>query len=179
MTEVYRDPERFFKTYLSQFPGCYETGDGAQRDEKGLYWILGRMDDVIKVSGHRLGTAEIESALITHSAVVESGAVGVPDAITGESLHVFVVLKEAASPSEALASELIQVVRQEVGALATPKKLYWVPGLPKTRSGKIMRRILRKIATGEVEHLGDLNALSDPGVIDQLIQAVRASNAKP
>lgn len=176
MTEVYGDPDRFRQTYLAHFPGVYETGDGAHRDEKGLYWISGRMDDVIKVSGHRLGTAEIESALITHSAVVESGAVGVPNSMTGEALHVFVVLKKTDSGSDALVHELIQVVRKEVGALATPKKIYWVPGLPKTRSGKIMRRILRKIVTGEAENLGDLNALSDPGVIQQLIQAVKANS---
>lgn len=176
MTGVYGDPNRFFETYFKQFPGHYSTGDGAHRDDEGFYWIIGRTDDVIKVSGHRLGTAEIEAACSTHSAVVESGAVGVPDAVTGECIVVYLVLKDSIHPSDSLSDslkeELVAVVRKEVGPLATPKKFYWVPGLPKTRSGKIMRRILRKIATGEHETLGDISTLSDPSIVEHIVKVV-------
>jgi acetyl-CoA synthetase len=175
MRGVYGDAKRFHETYFTQFPGYYFTGDGARRDEEGFYWITGRIDDVIQVAGHRLGTAEIESACITHPKVAESAAVGIPDAITGEALHVFVVLKDNAAPSEALMSEVVAAVRKEVGPLATPKKIHWAPGLPKTRSGKIMRRILRKIATGDFSELGDTSTLADPSVVDKLISAAAKS----
>jgi acetyl-CoA synthetase len=173
MTEVYGDPKRFFQTYFTQYPGYYFSGDGATRDAKGLYWITGRMDDVIKVSGHRLGTAEIESACILHSSVAESGAVGVPDSITGEALSVFVVVKEGVQPSDELKKELVQIIRKEVGPLATPKQIYWVPGLPKTRSGKIMRRILKKVAQGDYGSLGDTSTLADPGVVEKIVANVK------
>jgi acetyl-CoA synthetase len=176
MTGVFGDPRRFYETYFTQFPGYYFTGDGATRDENGMYWITGRTDDVIKISGHRLGTAEIESACITHPAVAESGAVGVPDPITGEALSVFVVPKGQIRPTEALTQEVIQVVRKEVGALATPKTIYWIPGLPKTRSGKIMRRILRKIASGELEQLGDTSTLADPSIVEKIVKSVIESS---
>lgn len=173
MTGVYRDPDRFFQTYFTQFPGNYCTGDGAYQSQDGSYWITGRTDDVIKVSGHRLGTAEIESACILHPSVAESGAVGVPDATTGEALHVFVVLKNEMPGTGKLQSDLVSLVRKEVGPLATPKKIYWIPGLPKTRSGKIMRRILRKIAMGEFEQLGDVSTLADPHIVEKIVQSVR------
>lgn len=177
MTEVYGDSERFFKTYFTQYSGYYFSGDQSYRDAEGYYWIRGRMDDVIKVSGHRLGTAEIEAACLTHSSVVESAAVGIPDEKTGEALVCFVVIDQ--QPSPALEKELVQVIRKEVGPLATPHKIYWAPGLPKTRSGKIMRRILRKIATGHTSHkdeLGDISTLIDPTVVDQLVAAVEKQN---
>ncbi len=173
MTGVYGDSKKFFETYFARFEGKYFTGDGAQRDEDGYYWITGRMDDLIKISGHRMGTAEIESACITHPDVVESAAVGIPDPITGEALHLFVVLKDQVLPTEDLMKAMIAVVRKEVGPLATPKKIHWAPGLPKTRSGKIMRRILKKIAMGEFDQLGDLSTLADPGVVEKLVAAAR------
>jgi len=176
MSEVYGDPDRFRDTYFKQFKNHYFTGDGAHRDEDGFYWITGRTDDVIKVSGHRLGTAEIESALITHDAVTESGAAGIPHATTGEALVAFVVLNEGFEPSESLAKELTAVVRKEVGPLATPQRIFWVSGLPKTRSGKIMRRLLRKIALGEYEQLGDTSTLADPGILDKIVKDVRAQS---
>jgi len=178
MTGVYGDSERFYKTYFSQFPNFYFTGDGASRDEEGNYTITGRMDDVIKVSGHRLGTAEVEAACLTHSGVAESGAVGVPDAVTGEALHVFVVLKDPKTASEELKKEVVQAVRKDVGPLATPQKIYWVPGLPKTRSGKIMRRILRKIAVGEFEQLGDTSTLAEPGIVAMIVDSIQRSSGK-
>jgi acetyl-CoA synthetase len=176
MVGVYGDPDRFYQTYLTQYPGYYFSGDGATRDQEGNYWITGRMDDVIKISGHRLGSAEVESACITHSQVAESAAIGVPDPITGEALCVFVVLKEGYSETEDLKNQLIQVVRKEVGPLATAKRIIWAPGLPKTRSGKIMRRVLRKIAAGETESLGDLSTLADPTVVDKIIASLRKSD---
>jgi len=176
MAGVYGDPERFYKTYFTQYPGHYWTGDGAHRDEDGHYWITGRTDDVIKVSGHRLGTAEIESACIIHKGIVESAAVGIPDSTTGEALHVFVVLKDGIVPSPTLATELVQLVRKEVGALATPKKIHWVPGLPKTRSGKIMRRILRKVVMGEYDNLGDITTLADPTIVDKIVDSAKNSS---
>lgn len=170
MIGVYGDPERFQQTYLSRFPGVYATGDSAHKDHDGMYWIKGREDDVIKVSGHRLGTAEIESACIILDEVIESAAVGLPDEQTGESLHVFAVLKPSVLKDEALTKKVISVIRQEVGPVATPKKIHWISGLPKTRSGKIMRRVLRKIATGQHEEIGDTSSLSEPGIISQLIR---------
>ena len=173
MRGVYGDTKRFFETYFSQFPGNYFTGDGARRDANGFYWITGRIDDVIQVAGHRLGTAEIESACNTHPSVAESAAVGVPDVVTGEALHVFVVLKEGVSVHDSLHKEVIACVRKEVGPLATPQKIYFAPGLPKTRSGKIMRRILRKLAQRQFAELGDTSTLADPSVVEKLTQYVK------
>jgi acetyl-CoA synthetase len=171
MCGVYGDSQKFFDTYFKNFPGYYFTGDGARRDLEHYYWILGRMDDVIKISGHRLGTAEIESAAILHPQVVESAAVGVQDDLTGEALHLFVVLKSAVPQSGSdqalkLIQELTQLIRKEVGPLASPKRIHLVPGLPKTRSGKIMRRVMKKIAVFEFADLGDTSTLEDPGVIE-------------
>ena len=174
MTGVYGDLDRFYQTYFSHYENFYFTGDGARRDEDGLYWITGRTDDVIKVSGHRLGSAEIESACAIHSEVVEAGAVGIPDPITGEALYLFVVLKPTEKSPEEISKELVQIVRKEVGPLAHPKEFVYVPALPKTRSGKVMRRILRKIASGEVSHLGDLSTLADPSVVEKIIACVSA-----
>lgn len=173
MVGVYGDPKRFYETYFSHFPGVYFTGDGAKRDEEGYYWIMGRLDDVIKISGHRLGTAEIESACITHPQVAESAAVGVPDPVTGEALHLFVVLKPGVVATEALRQEVIQQIRHEVGGLAKPKRVDFVPGLPKTRSGKIMRRILKKISVGDIQHLGDTSTLAEPTILEQIISVIK------
>ncbi len=173
MTEVYGDPDRFRETYFKNFEGYYFTGDGAQRDSDGFYWITGRIDDVIKVSGHRLGTAEIESACITHKGVAESAAVGIPDPITGEALVLFVVLKEKVHPTPELEREVVKSIRIDVGPLATPKQIFWVPGLPKTRSGKIMRRLLRKVSSGEFENLGDTSTLADPTIVEKIVEAIR------
>ncbi len=170
MTGVFGDPHRFRNTYFQQYENRYFTGDRAQRDAQGFYGIGGRTDDVIKVSGHRLGTAEIEAACGTHPSVMEAGVVGVPHPVTGEALEVFVVLKEGQVSSPALAKELVETIRKEVGALATVQKVYWVPGLPKTRSGKIMRRILRKLAVGEKSDFGDLSTLVDPGLIEVILK---------
>jgi acetyl-CoA synthetase len=174
MRGVYGDTKRFYETYFTQYKGYYFTGDGARRDQNGMYWIIGRIDDVIQVAGHRLGTAEIESACITHPSVAESGAVGVPDALKGEALHLFIVLKDGNRPSEALQQQIVETVRKEIGPLATPQKLHWAPGLPKTRSGKIMRRILRKIAMGEFQSLGDTSTLADPMIVQKLVEAATA-----
>jgi acetyl-CoA synthetase len=175
MRGVYGDSKRFFETYFTQYKGFYFTGDGAKRDQNGMFWIIGRIDDVIQVAGHRLGTAEIESACITHPSVAESGAVGVPDALKGEALHLFIVLKDGKEPSEALGKQIVETVRKEIGPLATPQKLHWAPGLPKTRSGKIMRRILRKIAMGEFNSLGDTSTLADPLIVQKLVDAATES----
>jgi acetyl-CoA synthetase len=170
MRTVYGDHPRFEQTYFSTFPGLYFTGDGCRRDEDGYYWITGRVDDVLNVSGHRLGTAEVESALVAHPQVAEAAVVGYPHDIKGQGIYAFVTLVIDAKPSQALAEELKQWVRKEIGALAQPEKIQWAPGLPKTRSGKIMRRILRKIAEGNPEQLGDTSTLSDPSVVDDLIR---------
>ena len=169
MRTVYGDHERFEQTYFSTYDGMYFSGDGARRDEDGYYWITGRVDDVLNVSGHRLGTAEIESALVAHSKVAEAAVVGCPHDIKGQGIHVYVTLNAGEQPSEALRAELRQWVRDEIGAIACPDIIQWAPGLPKTRSGKIMRRILRKIAEGEYAALGDTSTLADPGVVDNLI----------
>ncbi|RZO87081.1 MAG: acetate--CoA ligase [Oceanococcus sp.] len=169
MRTVYGDHERFEQTYFSTYDGMYFSGDGARRDEDGYYWITGRVDDVLNVSGHRLGTAEIESALVAHSKVAEAAVVGCPHDIKGQGIHVYVTLNVGEQPSEALRAELRQWVRDEIGAIACPDIIQWAPGLPKTRSGKIMRRILRKIAEGEYAALGDTSTLADPGVVDNLI----------
>ena len=170
MRTVYGDHNRFITTYFHSFPGMYETGDGARRDEDGYYWITGRMDDVINVSGHRLGTAEIESAINAHSAVAESAVVGYPHEIKGQGIYAFVTLKEGTAPSDDVKTGIAQTVRRMIGPIATPDILQWAPGLPKTRSGKIMRRILRKIAAKNEDQIGDTSTLADPGVVAELIQ---------
>ncbi len=169
MRTVYGDHERFRETYFKMFPGRYFTGDGARRDEDGYYWITGRVDDVINVSGHRLGTAEVESALVLHSAVSEAAVVGYPHDIKGQGIYAYVTLMHDQEPSEALRKELVAHVRKEIGAIATPDVIQWAPGLPKTRSGKIMRRILRKVAANELDNLGDTSTLADPSVVDALV----------
>jgi acetyl-CoA synthetase len=169
MRGVYGDEKRFFDTYFSQFPGYYFTGDGAKRDEDGTIWITGRMDDVLNVSGHRLGTAEIESALVLHPKVAEAAVVGFPHDIKGEGIYAYVTLMNDEQPSQDLQNELRQFVSKEIGAIAKPEAIQWAPGLPKTRSGKIMRRILRKIASKEFDQLGDISTLADPSVVDDLI----------
>ncbi|HDK02729.1 MAG TPA: acetate--CoA ligase [Gammaproteobacteria bacterium] len=171
MRTIYGDHQRFLDTYFRQYPGHYFSGDGARRDADGYYWITGRVDDVINVSGHRLGTAEVESALVLHEQVAEAAVVGFPHEIKGQGIYAYVTLIKGAEPGEALRRELIELVRKEIGPIATPDVIQWAPGLPKTRSGKIMRRILRKIAAGEVEDLGDISTLADPAVVDELLAA--------
>ena len=170
MRTVYRDHDRFVQTYFSQFPGKYFTGDGCRRDEDGYYWITGRVDDVINVAGHRLGTAEVESALVSHPKVAEAAVVGVPHDVKGQGIYAYVTLKLGEDPTDALRAELVQWVRKEISAIASPDFLQWAPGLPKTRSGKIMRRILRKIAANEHENLGDISTLADPAVVADLVE---------
>lgn len=169
MRTVYRNHERFEDTYFSNYPGFYFTGDGCRRDQDGYYWITGRVDDVINVSGHRLGTAEIESALVAHPEVAEAAVVGYPHDIKGQGIYAFVTLKSGHTASEDLRKELIQTVRKEIGPIATPDLIQWAPRLPKTRSGKIMRRILRKIAENHPDQLGDITTLSEPGVVQELV----------
>jgi acetyl-CoA synthetase len=169
MRGVYGDPERFYQTYFAQYPGYYFTGDGARRDKDGYYWITGRVDDVLNVSGHRLGTAEIESALVLHAKVAEAAVVGYPHEITGQGIYAYVTLMAGETGNRALRDELIQQVRREIGPIATINIIQWAPNLPKTRSGKIMRRILRKIAAGELTDLGDTSTLAEPAVVKQLI----------
>jgi len=169
MRSVYGDHQRFVDTYFSTIPGAYFTGDGSRRDEDGYYWITGRVDDVLNVSGHRLGTAEIESALVAHEFVSEAAVVGYPHDIKGEGIYAYVTLIAGQEPSDELRAELRQWVRKEIGPIATPDMLQWAPGLPKTRSGKIMRRILRKIAANDYGNLGDTSTLAEPEVVQQLI----------
>ena len=169
MRTVYGDHPRFIETYYSMYKGLYFTGDGARRDEDGYYWITGRVDDVINVSGHRMGTAEVESALVLHPAVAEAAVVGYPHDLKGQGIYAYVTLKVGIEPTEALRKELVAHVRKEIGPIATPDVLQWAPGLPKTRSGKIMRRILRKIAANEVDQLGDTSTLADPNVVTDLV----------
>jgi acetyl-CoA synthetase len=166
---VYGDHARFIQTYFSTYPGYYFTGDGCRRDEDGYYWITGRVDDVINVSGHRLGTAEIESALVAHAKVAEAAVVGYPHDIKGQGIYAYVTLTTGHEPTEELRIELIKWVRAEIGPIASPDLIQWAPGLPKTRSGKIMRRILRKIAANEHSSLGDTSTLADPSVVDDLV----------
>ena len=168
MRGVYGNQQRFLETYFKPFPGYFFTGDGAKRDKDGYYWITGRVDDVINVSGHRLGTAEVESALVMHDQVAEAAVVGYPHPIKGQGIYAFVTLKKSAQPSDTLKSELIQVVRKEIGHIANVDIIQWAPALPKTRSGKIMRRILRKIAANDISDLGDTTTLADPSVVDDL-----------
>ena len=169
MRTVWNDHDRFFQTYFSTYPGKYFTGDGCRRDEDGYYWITGRVDDVINVSGHRMGTAEVESALVAHSKVAEAAVVGMPHDVKGQGIYAYVTLNANAEPSEDLRKELVQWVRREIGPIATPDILQFAPALPKTRSGKIMRRILRKIAENQLDQLGDTSTLADPAVVDALI----------
>ncbi|MCA1804533.1 MAG: acetate--CoA ligase [Xanthomonadaceae bacterium] len=168
MRSVYGDHQRFIDTYFKTYPGMYFTGDGARRDADGYYWITGRVDDVLNVSGHRLGTAELESALVLHDAVAEAAVVGYPHDLKGQGIYAYVTLVKGVEPSEELRAELIKLVRSEIGPIASPDVIQWAPGLPKTRSGKIMRRILRKIAANEIDSLGDTSTLADPGVVQDL-----------
>ena len=170
MRTVFGDHKRFVETYFSTFPGLYFTGDGARRDADGYYWITGRVDDVINVAGHRLGTAEIESALVAHPKVAEAAVVGYPHDIKGQGIYAYVTLKADQTPSEALRAELVKWVRVEIGPFAAPDVIQWAPALPKTRSGKIMRRILRKVAEGDISNLGDTTTLADPSAVDDLVR---------
>ncbi|GGC63180.1 acetyl-coenzyme A synthetase [Siccirubricoccus deserti] len=169
MRTIYGDHARFGQTYFSTFKGMYFTGDGARRDADGYYWITGRVDDVINVSGHRMGTAEIESALVAHPKVAEAAVVGMPHELKGQGIYCYVTLKTGEEPTEALRKELVAWVRKEIGPIASPDAIQWAPGLPKTRSGKIMRRILRKIAANETDSLGDTSTLADPAVVEELV----------
>jgi acetyl-CoA synthetase len=169
MRTVYGDHQRFIDTYFKTYPGMYFTGDGARRDADGYYWITGRVDDVINVSGHRLGTAEVESALVAHPKVAEAAVVGCPHDIKGQGIYAYVTLKSGVAADDALRKELVAHVRKEIGPIATPDYLQWAPGLPKTRSGKIMRRILRKIAENAPDQLGDISTLADPSVVQNLV----------
>ncbi|WP_332658239.1 acetate--CoA ligase [Brevundimonas sp.] len=171
MRTVWGDHQRFFDTYFSAYPGKYFTGDGCRRDEDGDYWITGRVDDVINVSGHRMGTAEVESALVLHDDVAEAAVVGFPHDIKGQGIYAYVTLNAGVEPTDDLKKALVAHVRKEIGPIAAPDVIHWAPGLPKTRSGKIMRRILRKIAEGDVGSLGDTSTLADPGVVDELLGA--------
>jgi acetyl-CoA synthetase len=170
MRSVYGDHQRFIDTYFKTYPGMYFSGDGCRRDADGYYWITGRVDDVINVSGHRIGTAEVESALVLHKDVAEAAVVGFPHDLKGQGIYAYVTLKQGIEPSEALRRELVQQVRNEIGPTATPDFIQWAPGLPKTRSGKIMRRILRKIAENAPDQLGDTTTLADPSVVESLVQ---------
>ena len=170
MRTLYGDHKRFYETYFAMYKGYYFTGDGARRDEDGYYWITGRVDDVLNVAGHRLGTAEIESALIKHTKVSESAVVGYPHEITGQAIYAYVTLMMGEQGSEELKNELVGLVRKEIGPIAKVNIIQWAPGLPKTRSGKIMRRILRKIAANEIDNLGDTSTLADPSVVENLIE---------
>ncbi|MDP7034375.1 MAG: acetate--CoA ligase [Planctomycetota bacterium] len=172
---VYGEHQRLKETYFERFPGLYFTGDGCRRDEDGYYWITGRVDDVINVSGHRMGTAEVESALVSHSSVSEAAVVGFPHEIKGQGIYAYVTLVQGVDSSESLRQELVNHVRSEIGPIASPDTIHWAPGLPKTRSGKIMRRILRKIAAGETQDLGDTSTLADPAVVEDLIASVQVS----
>ena len=171
MRQVYGEPERFKKTYFVQFPGVYTTGDGARVDEDGYYWLMGRIDDIINVSGHRIGTAEVESALVSHQSVAEAAVVGMPHEIKGQGIYAFVTLKADVEKSDALRKELVAHVRKVIGPIATPDKLQFTDALPKTRSGKIMRRILTKIAAGNGKDLGDISTLADPSVVETLVES--------
>ncbi len=170
MRTIYGDHQRFYETYFSKYSGYYFAGDGAKRDKDGYWWITGRVDDVLNISGHRLGTAEIESALVLHAEVAESAVVGYPHPITGQGIYAYVTLMHGTEPTDELKAELVQLVRKEIGPIAKINVIQWAPGLPKTRSGKIMRRILRKIAANEVDDLGDTSTLAEPLVVEDLIQ---------
>ncbi len=176
MRTIWGDHPRFIETYFSTYSGAYFTGDGARRDKDGYYWITGRVDDVLNVSGHRLGTAEIESALVAHEHVAEAAVVGMPHDIKGQGVAAYVTLQADTPETEELRQELVAWVRKVLGPVATPDAIYWAPALPKTRSGKIMRRILRKIAANELDSLGDTSTLADPQVVDQLIIEVKSQH---
>jgi acetyl-CoA synthetase len=169
MRGIWGDARRFFETYFKAYPGLYFTGDGCRRDQDGYYWITGRVDDVINVSGHRIGTAEVESALVSHPKVAEAAVVAYPHDIKGSAIYAFVTLNTGEKGDAALRQELNQEVRKDIGALAAPDKIQFAPALPKTRSGKIMRRILRKIAEGATDGFGDVSTLADPAVVDSLL----------
>jgi acetyl-CoA synthetase len=173
MRSVYGDHQRFIDTYFKTYKGKYFTGDGCRRDEDGYYWITGRVDDVINVYGHRLGTAEVESALVGNKNVAEAAVVGFPHDIKGQGIYAFVTLKAGVTAGDALAEELKQFVSHEIGPIAKPDVIQFAPGLPKTRSGKIMRRILRKIAEGDMGSLGDTSTLADPSVVEDLVKNAR------
>ena len=175
MRTVYGDHKRFEETYFSTYPNKYFTGDGCRRDGDGYYWITGRVDDVINVSGHRMGTAEVESALVAHESVSEAAVVGYPHDIKGQGIYAYVTLMAGETPSEVMRKELVAHVRKEIGPIAAPDVIQFAPGLPKTRSGKIMRRILRKIAENEFGSLGDTSTLADPSVVDDLIENRKAN----
>ncbi len=175
MRTVWGDHDRFQETYFGQYRGYYFTGDGCRRDKDGYYWITGRVDDVINVSGHRMGTAEVESALVAHPQVAEAAVVGYPHDIKGQGIYAYVTLMNGIAPSEDLRKDLVKWVRTEIGPIASPDLIQWAPGLPKTRSGKIMRRILRKIAAAEYDQLGDITTLADPSVVEKLVDAHRAA----
>jgi acetyl-CoA synthetase len=170
--------KRYMDTYLNVYKGYYFTGDGAARDHEGFYWIRGRVDDVVNVSGHRLSTAEIEAAIIEHHSVAEAAVVGVQDELTGQAVNAFVALKDTNESVDAVRKELIMQVRRSIGPFAAPKTVYVVPDLPKTRSGKIMRRILRKILAGEEDQLGDITTLADPSIVEKIIANVHEAKAK-
>jgi acetyl-CoA synthetase len=169
MRTVWGDDARFFETYFKTYPGLYFTGDGCRRDQDGYYWITGRVDDVINVSGHRIGTAEVESSLVSHPKVAEAAVVPYPHDIKGNAIYAFVTLNAGEEGDDALRKELVQEVRHDIGALAAPEKIQFTPALPKTRSGKIMRRILRKIAEGATGGFGDISTLADPTIVDALL----------
>ena len=172
MRTLYGDHERFISTYFVQYPGKYFTGDGAYRDPDGYYWLTGRVDDVLNVSGHRLGSAEIEGALVGHSGCAEAAVVGYPHEIKGEGIYAYVLLKDGFDPGPELATELKRALRTAISPIATPDKLHFVDGLPKTRSGKIMRRILRKVAEGNPDDVGDVTTLAEPQVVEAIIKGV-------
>jgi acetyl-CoA synthetase len=167
---LYGNHERFVDTYFTTYEDSFFTGDGVRRDEDGYYWITGRVDDVLNVSGHRMGTAEVESALVAHKSVAEAAVVGCPHEIKGQGIYAYVTLMEGIEATDELLAELRQWVRKEIGPIATPDFIQWAPGLPKTRSGKIMRRILRKVAENDYSNLGDTSTLADPGVVEDLIE---------
>jgi acetyl-CoA synthetase len=169
MRTIWGDHQRFVDTYFQQYKGYYFSGDGCRRDEDGYYWITGRVDDVINVSGHRMGTAEVESALVAHDKVAEAAVVGYPHHIKGQGIYAYVTLMNGVEPTDDLRKELSDWVRAEIGPIAKPDLIQWAPGLPKTRSGKIMRRILRKIAENDAGSLGDTSTLADPAVVDDLV----------
>jgi acetyl-CoA synthetase len=170
MRTVYKNHARFIETYFKTYPGMYFAGDGCRRDSDGYYWITGRVDDVINVSGHRMGTAEVESALVAHPKVSESAVVGYPHEVKGQGIYAYVTIMDGIEPTEELKTELGDWIRKEIGPIAKPDLLQWAPGLPKTRSGKIMRRILRKIAENDSENLGDISTLADPSVVESLVK---------
>jgi acetyl-CoA synthetase len=169
MRTLYGAHQRFIDTYFKKYPGLYATGDGCRRDADGYYWITGRMDDVINVSGHRLGTAELESALVAHPKVAEAAVVGFPHEVKGQGIYAFVTLNASESPSEGLKKELAEWTRKEIGSIVSPDVIQWANNLPKTRSGKIMRRILQKIAQGDYDSLGDVSTLADPQVVNEIV----------